>query len=1553
MKKFSKLMFTSLILGGLIIPVSGCVKPREPFVPPESSDKVIINDAYDWNEDKDGSTRPDLGGGYEAQLPATDYLLTIADSSPVKFKDGSKSKRFSVEHLLSAEDFDESTFEGRTLHGLAVLNEESKISSFVELKSFTADGNVTVLPYFAPEHGDICVIGSNRVGDYYYDGDGADLSENSEYKIESESVLVDGLPGRELKINKPLKANAYFRCVTALEREDGQQYTYYYTAENRGDKAVSLTIYQMNGGHDYADSQNIKGDPFTLQPGERKTISIVFDNNKNDGNTLTLIKIDEAVESFDVAFVMAMENTTVTSPATITLNLPANFKVNGYVTAVRTNDKLVLPTKEQIENNTGHKLLYWVDGEGNTLKDGIRIKGDMTISPVLSEDAKVTFDLPAKFVLKPEYLAGISGLQVGDKLTLPTEADYTNGTGLKFIRWVDGDGNPLGKTLVLSGDITVKAELAQKATITVKLPAGLTLSGDYNKNSQTGEKLVVPAASQITGTISDGRRIEGWYIVGNGNQIITEDTEITDPDTVIAPYFSRREGTATICNSEGHNGSELIFSNVQTSNMPMNYYDVTGADIKSDSEKFKKFNAVNEWKNVTPIGAGEGGYAELGNFISYNGTIAAGEAFRCGTKISEGAAVVKKGVEHTFYYNFENLGAKPINLTVQAVNSGKSVEGPVNTIQLAPGESKLVEIRVTFNNGSHNKNVMAYFKAVDDVVDMKLGVSVNVVLGKEESKVTLKSGIDGFALTDEYLAAKRYVGEKLTLPAEGDYTDSKSADRKVIGWKDAAGNTLTNDTVLTGNITLVPVFEEYATVTVEAIDGITFTGGYELVKRYVVGNKLVLPAPEQINNTTGKAIQYWIIKGTSTVVDNNTVVTAAITVVPVLESDVKEEVAITLAQTEKFSLTEDYLNTKQYKGDRLVLPAPEQIVNETGKRLAGWQDASGNDLTEDSIIAGDIELHPVLVEVVTVTVNLPEGITLADGYNTTADKNSKLVLPASDQLDFGTSGYEAPLGWYNTADYTVVTAETDLTENITIAPYWQTLGGYTYLDIGSGSNSGYNTDEIPGDIAKNISASNYGGSKSGNPNKPVIVGNYLGSSLKIDTKISAGSAVRFDTAKPSKNPVIGEFKYFIENRGTDELRLSIYQINASEEYKAAQKYYGYETRYRIEVTLAAGESKTVVGQYDLGENGNFMTYMVVEKDISSLNLAFAMGYKTIEAVDDAYKGQAALVNPADIAYNPEDNGGITVKDSYLKQRAGRFALAPTEDDIVLPEGVTVAKWQLVIGETTYDLPTATGSYSDLLIPSSGATLKAVLAENVTVTYETANGVTVEGAKTAYKTGEKLSLPELTATTTDGRAHAGWFDKLTGTIVTNDTVVQGAMTLAPYFAPAGALTPLSGAKASEDGCAYGPDTLFDASATDPKDVTALKNNFTKTSNKIAGDEKGIILGYNGTLEENDAFRFKTTFNVEKKTYKYTYKFTNYGASEVKFTVYQITGGSVTEGMPKQEVTLTAGASAEVELTITYTGTNGNALTYFVMGGAVENMSLGVAMSVAEVIATPES
>ena len=153
-----------------------------------------------------------------------------------------------------------------------------------------------------------------------------------------------------------------------------------------------------------------------------------------------------------------------------------------------------------------------------------------------------------------------------------------------------------------------------------------------------------------------------------------------------------------------------------------------------------------------------------------------------------------------------------------------------------------------------------------------------------------------------------------------------------------------------------------------------------------------------------------------------------------------------------------------------------------------------------------------------------------------------------------------------------------------------------------------------------------------------------------------------------------------------------------------------KNRYRVEINLNPGESITKLGQYNLGQNGNWITYIVFEQDVDSFEFGFAVSYKSITAIADDYKNQSTLSNPANIEFNSAENGGITVNESYLNQRLGHFLVAPTASEINLPDGVQVEKWQIIINGETYDIPAAISDWKAMLVPTNGI-LKAVLKEN--------------------------------------------------------------------------------------------------------------------------------------------------------------------------------------------------------------------------------------------------
>lgn len=561
MKKFGKLLIAGLLVGGLTIPLAGCIDP-EPFVPPEGggSSNVLINDAYDWNGDETGSTRPELGGGYEAAVPPTAVDVTIAESSAVRFKDGSATLKVPVGTYLKQSDFDGSTLDGHTVGGFAVLDETGDITSFGTLDKFISVSSVTVIPYFKPDKGESVTFGSKKVGDYYYDENGTDISKNADYAITVKNELIENYIGQRVSNTQPLGAGSYFRAVTVLKRESGKTYTYHYGFKNYGEEAVAFTVYQMFSGHAWAAKENrVASDIITLEPNEYKTVDIKVRNTANDANTLTLIKFEEDVNSFDVGVTMAAEDNAVRVPAKITLNLPEGFTVaNTYNTDVTTGDLLVLPAKEQIINETGHKLLNWVYSNSNEtpVTEGTVIKGNVTIEPLLTQDAVISFvGLPEDFIIKPEYE---TLRQTGDRLTLPTDDQIVNSSRHRLLYWEYAEGGLVSNESVLTEDVALRPVFTKDVHVTLDLPDGLTVSSDYGRIMQEGDKLVLPADGQIIN--ETGHKIIRW-VDGDGNPV--DGNTVVNTDVTILPELSQ-SATINVVLPDGLTISDDYATTVQT-----------------------------------------------------------------------------------------------------------------------------------------------------------------------------------------------------------------------------------------------------------------------------------------------------------------------------------------------------------------------------------------------------------------------------------------------------------------------------------------------------------------------------------------------------------------------------------------------------------------------------------------------------------------------------------------------------------------------------------------------------------------------------------------------------------------------------------------------------------------------------------------------------------------------------------------------------------------------------------------------------------------------------
>lgn len=234
--------------------------------------------------------------------------------------------------------------------------------------------------------------------------------------------------------------------------------------------------------------------------------------------------------------------------------------------------------------------------------------------------------------------------------------------------------------------------------------------------------------------------------------------------------------------------------------------------------------------------------------------------------------------------------------------------------------------------------------------------------------------------------------------------------------------------------------------------------------------------------------------------------------------------------------------------------------------------------------------------------------------------------------------------------------------------------GYTVIGLASGKNGNlsgkFNDDTLPGGLQDTEVTLAKEQTLEGHPD--------LGTRVTVNKTLYDGTLLRFDTPRSAEDATVEgvfEFKYVVTNYSEDEvLKLDTYQISSSSEYKEGYNSFGYEDRYRIDMDLQPGETKEFVGQYDVGKNGNWLTIMVVDEDSTKVDFGVSMGYKKIDAIDEAYTGQAKETEAeATISYKLPV--GITLSGDYAKtQIDGRLIVAPTAEQITNNTPLDIVSW---------------------------------------------------------------------------------------------------------------------------------------------------------------------------------------------------------------------------------------------------------------------------------------
>ncbi len=1438
----------------------------------------------------------------------------------------------------------------------------------------------------------------------------AHTEEEGVVSIKSNQVVQGGENGYGelgtlIKDSKLIRAGSAIRFDTkydsALTADTVVEFAYNF--ENKGKDPIHVSVYNISASAEYKKASGYYAYEsryridVDLEPGESMSAKAQYLLGAN-GNALTYIVYDRDANTTELGVSLSYKivegAAAPTNPTqdsydkanaiAVTLKLPENFTVAEAPASTQVvGKKFILPAVEDINNTTGKKFTGWTitkkDGSVLTAAAGesVSYDQDVTIEPALMAYATVELQLPTGITVTG-YAPQVS---VGDTFVLPTDAQTANTTNKRISGWYlvgDESQTPIveGETVITAEKITIAPILVDKeyANVTVQTPDGFTVTG-YETEQLIGVDVKAPTAEQITNTT--GRELLGWYMKNADGVFVSlggsEDKALPAEGVTIYPALSDKEYALTV-----NNNTSWAVADAGA------VYPATGSrDGYTNSKTFNTNDFTEEF------------------VVASSNALVKENWFRLNTKYSDAGFI--NGRSYDISYALTNHGKDEISFVLYHCTNGWDITGEnkdytptkyaEQSITLAPGQTTYVEfVDFEYTHKTGTKNFLSVFVVKSAIPSLALGVRMNVEEVEVEvvEQATVKVHLpDGLTLSSDY-TGKFNTGDTLVVPTAAQILGTPADGRTLLGWYVVGSNEKVTDAtkIYDSEMTIAPYWSKV--VNSEKLAGITGANAQYNGQDIVFGNSqgdlkpnnlsnlsssnfVAIPSKytntEVIDGGTGYAelgtiakyngtmpvgakFRYITIVNASTAVvatnTNHTFVytfqnfgegkislsmqavnsgtdaegpVSTIVLNPGESTQITFTVAYAKGGTNKnvmayFTVTEEMngmnlgaavsviLNSDQYKeaekedakinvtlpdgitvsgynpalkvGDCIILPKAEQITNTTNQEILGWYivgDESKTPLVdgETEITEREISIAPILkTKAAKVTLILPENVT-TEGYAAEIELGGNVLagLPTSEQL----VGLEREiLGWYYVKNGAEISADETVTSQseLKIAPYFGAASGYNALSLGSGANNRYNTDQVPGDFTTHAKAG-----KVTVATDEIISGGtgYAEKGIVITDKnaIGVGSAIRFDTkytTKLSATSVV-EFLYNFENKGSAPIHISVYHISGSSEYKTAGGYYGYESRYRMDVILNAGESTHFAAQYLLASNGNALTYMVFEKDAASLELGVSIAYKVVT-------GATAPTNPTQEALARETAtltmqapAGFSVSSDYVATYPiGKRITAPTDAQITNTTGRALTGWYLKKTD---------GTFVDLsvnpLMPTGGGVVMPVLASH-------ANELSINS------TANPTTKPD-------------------------------------YF--------------GKDGVLY---TGEDAAKYDSFSKGTL---YSEGSYSVQS-----VFYYDGTLTAGEFIRLKTGYTVEStKKYDFKYIFTNHGTEEIKFTVYQLTGGYVVgNSKASQQVTLAAGASLEVALNAVSLTSNGNLLTMLVFENEISNFALGINMQVSQ-------
>ncbi|MDE5729812.1 MAG: hypothetical protein K2I20_06570 [Clostridia bacterium] len=1094
MRKFVKISMTGLMLLGIAGVGAGCLGTPPKVEVPEGGDKqqTVISDAYDYNDDKTASTRPTIPGGYyEPQLPITEVKVTIAESSNITFADGSREKLITLGVPLTTADFDQSTLGGHEVGGFAVLDENGGISTFNSLTEFAPQSEVTVMPYYAAENGEYLQFSSNGIDYTIPGGNGGDGGLKAS-AFSTSNAIVAGYRGTLISYNGDVSANNWARFKSAFAREADAEYTYYYTFVNEGETAVSFTAYQMNALKDITSTDAEMSDHVYIAPGQSQKVIIGQNINKQDGNAMMIIKFDQSISGgFSLGVVHEIVHEIERKDAQIHIVLPngvseEEFSVKDtYNRNVTTFDsKLILPTADQVENHTGENLMGWRYENGGIINEGVRIYGDVYITPVFPADVTVSVRLPQGLTLN-----GYNAVtKTGEELVLPTdeqigvtESNYGSPYG-----WYNYDtGAIIQQGATVEGDITI-APYWQTANGYEYVAVGGAQDYGYNTDEVPSDFYDYSTKKLRGSATYQGKTANGAAakLIDFGNYGSYLGSVISDTAAVRAGSAMRLDSVnPTKFNTEKVVEYSYFIRNMSaTENLAISIYQIRMSSEYKSSTFYQYESRYCVSVNLAPNTSTK----ELGQYLLTGG--------------NDNAL--------TYIVFEQDVSSFSFGISIGAKILGQSaVDEAYDTVRHPNDYS---DYMVTM---SYDKNEYGGLEVNDNYLTQHAG---RLLLAPSEGQYThMPFG----EILEKWVISIN--DEIYDLPTTRTYTGIRLPS--------------------SGEIKLIPVFKTYFTVTISMpSDGTVRLKDFDSPMRVYEGGHLTLPTNSNLIIEEGYTVAGWRIAGTETRVTNDTYPTDNMIIEPIVQEITNEPVTMTLdaATPEGFTVADSYLN-KWRVGATLSVPAADEYTNTLNKRLTGWTvtNAAGtvlieNRLTDTFYILTDADkvltILPTLVDRITINTELPSGFTL-NGYNPDVVRGETITLPTSEQITNNTGRTLA--GWFNKATGRELTNSSVLTgiDEITIAPYFNAPAGKT--SVVPGSRSGGATD-----YAQNISVTR-------TANTSIVGGDAMGVEFTSTSALSGNNGFRLVSAHRVTKDIRYKYTVNITNYGTNAVSFNIKALN--------------------------------------------------------------------------------------------------------------------------------------------------------------------------------------------------------------------------------------------------------------------------------------------------------------------------------------------------------------------------------------------------------------------------